>query len=164
MEFIEEQNIIEELKKALGDENILGFSIPRSRRIFINIKIDGLRDAIKHLCERGFEHISTISGVDVEDGIEVIYHLTRQKPNEGITLSIRVKVPYGGSLPSIVEIIPGAVLYEREVHDLLGVAFEGHPDLSRVILPDDWPDDIHPLLKRWSPEEIRKRLMEIGKN
>lgn len=165
MEILEDHiNIIEEMKKIIGSENILDFNIRRNRRIFVTIKSEKLRDAVKHLCEKGFEHLSTISGVDVEDGAEVIYHLTRQGVGKGMTLSLRVKIPQEGTLPSIVDILPGAVLYEREVHDLIGVVFEGHPDLSRVILPEDWPEDVHPLQKKWSLEEIRKRLMEFGEN
>ena len=55
-------------------------------------------------------------------------------------------VPEGKPVaPTITDVIPGAVLYEREVHDLLGVEFEGHPDLSPLLLPDDWPREVHPL-------------------
>ncbi|MBS7653331.1 MAG: NADH-quinone oxidoreductase subunit C [Candidatus Bathyarchaeia archaeon] len=157
-------NIVEELKKVVGNENVLEYNVKRNRRIFVTIKVEKLRDAVKHLSERGFEHLSTISGVDVEDGAEVIYHLTRQGAKKGMTLSLRVKVPQEGTVPSIVDILPGAVLYEREVHDLIGVVFDGHPDLSKLVLPEGWPDEIHPLQKRWGLEEIRRKLMEHGEN
>jgi len=59
-------------------------------------------------------------------------------------------------------LVPGAILYEREVHDLLGVVFDGHPDLSRLILPEDWPEDVYPLRKEYSPEELRKLIAGSG--
>ncbi|RLG90884.1 hydrogenase large subunit, partial [Candidatus Bathyarchaeota archaeon] len=59
-------------------------------------------------------------------------------------------------VPTITDIIPGAVLYEREVHDLLGVAFEGHPDLSPLVLPEEWPERVYPLRKEYTLEKLRK--------
>ena len=156
--------IVEDLREAVGAEIVVDWKIPRAKRIFVTIKVEKLKDAIKYLAERGFEHISTISGVDVGDGIEVVYHLTRQGPGRGITLSLRVKAAMENpSVPTITDILPGAVLYEREVHDLLGVNFEGHPDLSPLVLPEGWPEDIHPLLKKWKLEDLRRRLMEVGR-
>jgi len=157
--------IVEELRETIGAENVIDWKIPRAKRIYIAIKAEKLKDTIKHLVERNFEHISTISGVDVGDGIEVLYHLTRQGVGRGITLSLRVKTAMENpSLPTITDIIPGAVLYEREVHDFVGVVFVGHPDLSPVMLPDKWPKDVYPLLKKWKIEDIKKRLSEIGGN
>jgi NADH-quinone oxidoreductase subunit C len=52
----------------------------------------------------------------------------------------------------VVSLLPGAVLYEREVHDLLGVVFDGHPSLERLILPDDWPEGVYPLRKDYKVE------------
>ena len=159
--------IVEELRGALGAENVIGWKIPRAKRIYVAVKVEKLKEAVKHLAEKGFRHVSTISGVDVGDGIEVLYHLTKRAAGkgEGITLSLRVKTPMENpSLPTITDVIPGATLYEREIHDFVGVVFEGHTDLSPVMLPDNWPKDIHPLLKKWKIEDIKKRLTEVGSN
>jgi NADH-quinone oxidoreductase subunit C len=73
--------------------------------------------------------------------------------------SLKVEVPVKQPvLPTITSIIPGAILYEREVHELLGVVFSGHPNLSPLILPEDWPDGVYPLRKEWTHEEIKKKL------
>ena len=55
--------------------------------------------------------------------------------------------------PTITDIIPGALLYEREIHDLFGVKFEGHPNLEPLILPEDWPRDVHPMCKNKNDKE-----------
>jgi len=157
--------IVEELRETIGSENLIAWKIPRAKRIYVSVKPEKLRDAVKHLAGKNFEHLSTISCVDVGDGIEVLYHLTRQGPGRGITISLRVKTPMeNASLPTITDIMPGAVLYEREVHDFVGVIFTGHPDLSPVMLPDKWPEDVYPLLKKWKIEDIKKRLSEVGRN
>ncbi len=159
--------IVEELRGEIGSENVIDWKIPRAKRIYVAIKAEKLKDTVKYLAERDFRHVSTISGVDVGGGIEVLYHLTKREVGKGggITLSLRVKTAMENpSLPTITDIIPGATLYEREVHDFVGVVFEGHPDLSPVELPDGWPKDVHPLLKKWKIEDIKKRLSEVGKD
>jgi NADH:ubiquinone oxidoreductase subunit C len=100
-----------------------------------------------------FRHLSTITGIDAGSKIEVIYHLIR----EDLALSLKVKTSKKYPvLPTIVDLIPGAVLYEREVHELLGITFEGNPDLSPLLLPDDWPSDVYPLRKDAAPPFIEK--------
>lgn len=148
------KRLIRELVEFLGAKNVLEWKIPRERRIFITIKKEKLRDAVSYLKDHeGLTHITTITGVDAGDGIEVLYHLTKKD----LSLTLKIKVPMEEPIvDSIVDILNGAILYEREVHDLLGVKFNGHPNLKRLILPDEWPEDVHPLLKKWSVDEIRR--------
>jgi len=85
----------------------------------------------------------------------VIYHIA----SKTALLSLKVPVPKEDPvLPTIVDLIPGAALYEREVHDLFGVDFEGNPDLSPVLLPDGWPDGVYPLRKEWTLGRISRRM------
>jgi len=150
--------IVEGLKERIGSDNILDTRTARERRFFVTVKAEALKAAVSYLIAKGFRHITTISGVDLSDRIEVVYHLDR----EGFQLSVKVAVPENNPvMPTITDIIPGAMLYEREVHDLLGVVFEGHPDLSRLVLPEKWPDGLHPLRKKYSVEDIRRMVNEV---
>jgi len=149
-----ENEIVENLKDFLK-ENLVRAAVPRERRVFISIKKDALKDTVKYLVKNlKFKHLSTITGMDLGEEIEVIYHLAYKG---SIVLSLRLTVSEKNpSVPTITDLIPGAVLYEREIHDLLGVKFEGHPDLSPLILPEGWPQGVYPLRKEHKPKHLRE--------
>ncbi|MCW3990082.1 MAG: NADH-quinone oxidoreductase subunit C [Candidatus Bathyarchaeota archaeon] len=150
------KRLIGEFTEFLGAENVMESKVPRERRVFVTIKTDKLRDAVKYLKDHeGLTHITTITGIDSGDEIEVLYHLAKKD----LSLGLRVMAPMEEPVvDSIVDIFNGAGLYEREVHDILGVAFEGHPDMKRLILPDEWPEGVHPLLKKWTLNKIRETI------
>ena len=108
----------------------------------IDLTSDRLVPLVTALLEAGaVHHLTAITGLDAGAELEVLYHFWSA---QGLTL--RVRCPRrGGELPSLVPILPAADWYEREVCDLLGVCFAGHPDLRRLVLPDDW-DAPPPLL------------------
>ena len=153
-ETTEENEIVRKMKHLIG-KNVLECEVSRLRRIFILINKKVFMKTIRYLTkEMGFSHLSTITGADVGKEIEVIYHLNRGGKIE-LSLKIRV-VKDKPVLPTITNIIPGATLYEREVHDLLGVIFEGHPDLSPIVLPEGWPSNVYPLRNEWTFKKIQK--------
>jgi NADH-quinone oxidoreductase subunit C len=97
--------------------------------------------------ERQFVRLSTITGVDwfpAEPRFEVVYHLHSLAKNA----RLRVKCRLTGDRPeieSVTTVWRSAGWYERETFDLFGIQFHQHPDLRRIMLPDDW--DGHPLRK-----------------
>ena len=131
--------------------------LPRKRLSFRIVK-KRLTETIEMLTKiNGFSHLTMITGVDIGTKIEVIYHMIF----ENTQALIRVRVPKKKSvLPTIVHLIPGAILYEREMHDFFGVDFQGNPDLSPLFLPEKWPDGVYPLRKDWT---IKKMLKKIGR-
>ena len=150
--FKKETKIVENLKKAFGN-SVLSRKIPRSRRIFLHIESKVIIDIISYLKEKlGPIHFSTITGLDNGKHLEILYHLNCSN----IELSLNITRSYDNPvLPSLTSLIPGANFYEREVHELLGVRFEGHPNLAPLILPDDWPPEVYPLRKNFSVNELR---------
>jgi membrane-bound hydrogenase subunit beta len=152
---MERENKIVEKVKGFLKGDLVRTAVPRERRIFVYIKKDALRDAVKYLVtDLKFKHLSTITGVDLGGEIEVIYHIAYKG---SIELSLGLTVPKNKpSVPTVTDLIPGAVLYEREVHDLLGVNFEGHPDLSPLILSEVWPENVYPLRKEHGLEQLRE--------
>ena len=103
----------------------------------------------------GFDLLSCISGVDYperEEGpeIEVIYHLDSTVNHHGIT--IKVKLPRSDPrVASVEEIWRTADWHERETYDLVGVIFEGHHNLVRILCAEDWVG--HPLRKDYEPPD-----------
>lgn len=93
-------------------------------------------------------YLSNLSGVDQGTHLEVVYHL-RSIPS-GREYMVKVKTDRERpSIPSVTPVWPTANWNEREVYDLLGVDFPGHPDLRRIMMPDDWVG--HPLRKDYEP-------------
>ena len=103
----------------------------------------------------GFDLLSCISGVDYperEEGpeIEVVYHLDSTVNHHGLT--IKVKLPRSDPrVASVEEIWRTADWHERETYDLVGVVFEGHHNLVRILCAEDWVG--HPLRKDYEPPD-----------
>ncbi|MBZ5701125.1 MAG: NADH-quinone oxidoreductase subunit C [Acidobacteriia bacterium] len=115
----------------------------------------GAAERLREDSELQFNLLSDITCVDrfpVEPRFELNYHLTSIP--RGAKIRLRVRVP--GDNPaadSVTGVWPGANWMEREIFDLFGVRFNGHPDLRRILLPDDWEG--HPLRKDFPVEGFR---------
>ena len=103
--------------------------------------------------ELQFNYLMCLSGVDFGAGknLGVVYHLQSMPLMHQIVL--KVELPReSASLPSVALIWRTADWHEREAYDLFGIRFEGHPDLRRIFLPDDWEG--HPLRKDYVVQEF----------
>jgi NADH-quinone oxidoreductase subunit C len=109
-------------------------------------------DAIVSVCrflknDLCFLRLSTVTGVDwypSEPRFEVVYHLHSPERNERLRLKCRLPEA-SPAIDSVTSVWRGANWYERETFDLFGIHFRNHPDLRRIMLPDDWEG--HPLRK-----------------
>jgi len=146
------------LRESLG-ETLLELNAKGPRRVFMRVSRDNFKECLKKVLKiiEPF-HISTISGVDYRDRIELIYHIWSLTLK--VEVSIKVDLPRDNpKIETICDVIPGALLYEREVYDLLGVTFEGHPGLKHSVLPEDWPEGVHPLRKDVPLSKVRKLML-----
>ncbi len=141
--------IISKTKDTLQSK-VIEITNPAPRRIYIKIDKGNLLETVKFLKERfGFTHLSTITGIDKGDNFEVLYHFA----NEASVVTVRILTPRTEpKIPSICKIIPGAILYERELQDMFGIIVENIPDSRSLLLPDGWPQGEHPLRKDWKYE------------
>jgi len=88
-----------------------------------------------------------VTAVDHFDHFELVYHLQSLSHNHVLTLKTRALDYKSPKVPSLISVWRGAELQEREVYDLMGIRFAGHPDLRRVFLWEGFPG--HPLRKDW---------------
>lgn len=87
--------------------------------------------------EMGFDYLADITAIDWLDRIEVVYQLTNLAKNAKVALRVDLDRTQP-ELDSVTSVWKGADYQEREVFDLMGVVFKGHPDLRRILLPEDW--------------------------
>jgi NADH-quinone oxidoreductase subunit C len=120
-------------------------------QVSVTVKRDRIREIMEFLHddeEVCFSHLQDLCGVDYlgkkEVRFEVVYHLYSIRHRH--TLRIKAEVPEDDpSLDSVVSIWDGANWHERECYDMFGITFRGHPNLRRILLPEDWEG--HPLRK-----------------
>ena len=92
-----------------------------------------------------FDYLVDITGVDYLDYLEVVYHLVSMKHNHSLVLKARCYDRDQPTLPSLTPIWRGADFQEREVYDLMGIRFSGHPNMKRIFLWEGFQG--HPLRK-----------------
>jgi NADH-quinone oxidoreductase subunit C/D len=112
------------------------------------VKPESLLEVVKVIRDEwGYDYLSSVTGVDnFPDNLEVVYHLF--KTTGGPALTLKTQVPRDNAVvPSLVPLYPGADFQEREAWDLLGIRFEGHSDLRRILLWEGFEG--HPLRKDW---------------
>jgi NADH-quinone oxidoreductase subunit C/D len=100
--------------------------------------------------EMGFDYLTHLSASDYEDRLEVVYNLYSTRPDQqGPSIPFKVRVPDRADphVPSLASIWPSANFQEREVWDMFGVRFDGHPNLKRILLWEGFEG--HPLRKDW---------------
>ncbi len=104
----------------------------------------------------GFSRLENLTSVDYKTYFEMVYHLFNW--NAGTWITVKVKLDHEQpAVPSVTGIFPGAEFEEREVFDLMGIGFTGHPDLRRILLADDFEG--HPLRKDYvqiMPPHVRR--------
>lgn len=112
----------------------------RPRRAEIEVRPDTVVDVLERLREEGYGMLMSVHGVDYhpdEPRLGVVYELLSFEHQRRV--SVKTRVPLDApNVPSVTPLWPTADFQEREVFDMFGVLFEGHPDLRRILLPDDY--------------------------
>lgn len=152
----------EEILKNIKDEfknDIIEFFDKSPKRVYIEIKPESITRLAKFIFKDLGARFNIASGMDVRYHMEILYHFTIEDMD--LVISLRVKLPKTKlEIESLASMFEGANWIEREIHEILGINFKGHPDLRRLLLPEDWPEGIYPLrrdYKEWDEEAIRDR-------
>jgi membrane-bound hydrogenase subunit beta len=161
LEILSPQAIVESFKTALGDSLIESRIYEREvavrknlfRTIWIYVKREAFRRAVEHVRRlQEYPHLAIISSADLGDTVELIYHFTLYYGHhlQELSLGLRVSLPKNDlKIPTITDIIPGALFTERETQEMMGVEVVDIPDKRRLFLPDDFPEGVYP----WRTDE-----------
>ncbi|GAG88917.1 unnamed protein product [marine sediment metagenome] len=152
------EEILKDLNTRFKDD-IVDFFDKSPKRVYIEIKPESITRVAKYIFKDLDARFNTASGVDGRYHMEILYHFIIEDIN--LLISLRVKLPKEKlEIDSLAPVFEAANWIEREIHELLGINFKGHPDLRRLLLPDDWPEGVHPLkcdYKEWDKKAIRDR-------
>jgi NADH-quinone oxidoreductase subunit C len=114
-------------------------------------KIYETLEYLRNYADLYFDNLICVSGVDYPDRMEVVYHLFSYRHLHKLTLKTSLADKEHAELHSACDLWRAANWLEREVYDLFGIKFKGHPDLRRILLPDDWEG--YPLRKDYKHQE-----------
>lgn len=140
----------EDLISVLKDKFHTVAAEPQSQCVIIGAK--ELKAVCSFLKEGlGFDYLMNLAAIDYKDKLAVVYNLYSFNKKEKICLKIFLD-RNSPCAESVTGIYLGADWHEREAYDLMGINFTGHPDLRRILLPDDWQG--HPLRKDYEKEGL----------
>ena len=144
-----EEEVSEQLRRDFP-EGVSEFSLPRKSMLRFSVERGRLIEVCNRMVELGFETLSLISALDWREHFECVYQIASY--SNALVAELHVKIPRDApKVDSVVPVWPGADMHEREAFDMMGVVFEGHPNLTRILLPED--STFHPLRKDFREEE-----------
>jgi len=152
------EEVLGDLRKKFKDDIIEVFD-KSPKRLYIEIRPDSIVQVASYIFKDLRARFNTASGVDVRNHMEILYHFLIEDINLLISLRVKLQKPKL-EIDSLSLIFEGSSWIEREIHEILGIKFRGHPDLRRLLLPDDWPEGVYPLrrdYKEWDKNVIRDR-------
>jgi len=142
-----------EVIRGLGDA-VTEVHFCTNRRCFARIDPARTAEVAERLIRMEGSRLATATALEVRDGMDVLYHWCFEPAGAVVTLKVLARRPEF-EVDSVTPIVPAAGWIEREMHDLLGVNFRGHPDMRRLVLDDSWPEGLHPLRKDF--DQVRDR-------
>jgi Ni,Fe-hydrogenase III component G len=132
--------------KALKDK-VISVDKTTEQRIYLTCESENALDICTFLYKDLGCRFVIATGIDSDNYFEILYHFTYDELGCVITVKSLVRDKEKPSVDSLANLLPAAQWIERELYDVLGIEFKGHPDMRRLILADDWPEGVYPLRK-----------------
>ena len=136
-------------KARFGDAIVEVFE-KTPRRIYITVDPKRLPDVAEYLYKDVGCRFSIATGMHMAHGIEILYHFAHDRGNRFVNLRV-VLDTQRPSVDSIALRVPAAEWIEREIWEMFGINFSGHPNLKRLLLSEDWPEGEYPLRNKNEP-------------
>ncbi len=137
----------EKIKERLGGK-ILEWKETSQRRIYFTIDKKDIVETVKFLFRELGLRFSTASATDTPSGFEIIYHFSYDTAGQYYSIRVFLDDKNNPEIDSITLLFPGAEWIEREMWELVGIKFKGHPNLKRLLLAEDWPEGEFPLRQK----------------
>jgi NADH-quinone oxidoreductase subunit C len=121
----------------------------------LNVNAEEYKEVITNIKKDGYEMMVDLTAVDwyrkKEPRFELVVQFLSLSKNSRKTVKVKIN-DENLNIQTITDLYPGANFYEREVFDMFGIEFENHPDMTRILMPDDWVG--HPLRKNYGSGRI----------
>ena len=134
--------VSEKVREVLGNL-IVSMDQPKPNRIYVVVHQDDFPDAAKIIYEKLDGRLATSTALEVHDAVELIYHFMLDADQVLCNLKTLVAKPEL-RVGSVGAFLPAADWIEREMNEMYGVTFVGHPDPRHLLLPDGWPEGNYP--------------------
>jgi Ni,Fe-hydrogenase III component G len=140
-------------------DDIIKISETSPDKVYIDIHAGSLKKIAEYVFHEMKARFNTTTAIDARDHMEMLYHFMFDQQDLLVSFRLRLEKP-NLEIESLAPLFEGANWCEREIHETLGINFKGHPDLRRLLLPEDWPDGVFPLRRdyqEWDKNAIRDR-------
>lgn len=142
--------ILDDIKERLKGK-INDWHEHNQRRIYFTIDKKDIREVAKVIFKDFGLRFVTATGIDTPRGFEILYHFSFDKIGQMISARVLIVDKHNPEIDSLAVISPAFEWIEREIWEMLGIKFIGHPNLKRLLLADDWPEGDFPLRCKREP-------------
>jgi len=143
-------NVRDRIKEELGAK-ITYWQETNSKRIYFTIDKKDIFKTVEFIFRKLGLRFAIASGINTPSGFEILYHFSYDKAGEVYSVRVLIDEKNNPEIDSISSIFPGADWIEREMWELLGINFKGHPNLKHLLLSEDWPEGEYPLRRKNEP-------------
>ena len=140
-------SILDEIRQRLKHK-ISDWYEHNPRRIYFTVDKKDIREVAKVLFKDLGLRFATATGIDIPKGFEIVYHFSFDKSGQIISMRTYIEDKQNPEIDSLAVISPGFEWIEREIWEMLGIKFIGHPNLKRLLLAEDWPEGEYPLRQK----------------
>jgi len=152
------EEVIADLQSRFGDD-IVELVDKSHNRVYMEINPRAITWVGTYIFRDLHARFNIASATDMPHHMEILYHFTIEDID--LMVNVRVKLPKDApKIHSLASAIWALDWIEREMHELLGIEFIGHPDPRRLLLPDSWPEGVYPLrqdYREWDKTAVRDR-------
>jgi Ni,Fe-hydrogenase III component G len=137
-------SILDDIKEKLQGK-ISDWYEHNPKRIYFKVEKQDIREVARVMFkDLGFRYVIA-SGTDTPRGFEILYHFSFDKTGQMVSVRVLIEDKQNPQIDSLAVISPAFEWIEREIWEMLGIKFIGHPNLKRLLLADDWPEGKYPL-------------------